>query len=67
MEIIEEISPDEDAEIKTCPPAIIYFADEGETVWDVAKRYFIAPDKIMTANNLDGENLKKGQKLCIFK
>ena len=67
MEIIEEISPDEDAEIKACPPAIIYFADEGETVWDVAKRYFIAPDKIMTANNLDGENLKKGQKLCIFK
>lgn len=67
LEIIEEITEDADAEKRIFPSAIIYFADEGETVWDIAKKYFVAPDSIISSNKLDGETLKKGQKICIFK
>ena len=67
MEIIEEITPDFDVTTDPCPPVVIYFADEGEKVWDIAKRYSVTPDSIMLTNKLDSESLKKGQKICIFK
>ena len=67
MEIIEDISPDEDASPRPLPSAVIYFADENETIWDIAKRFWVTPESIITANKLDDDILKKGQRICIFK
>ena len=46
----------------------IYFSDEGEKLWDVAKRYRTTTDEIARINSID-ENilLKKNQKLIIPK
>ncbi len=67
LEIIDDIEIDENGEKAVLPPAIIYFPEEGETVWDIAKRYMAPPEKIKSGNGLESENLKKGQKICIFR
>ncbi len=67
VEIIEDINDDENCEIRNMPPAIIYFPEEGETVWDIAKRYMATPEAIISSNNLESETLHKGQKICIFR
>ena len=67
IEIIEEISEDTDGVRPLISPATIYFADEGETVWDIAKKYLVTPESIISENNLEGDTLKKGQKICIFR
>lgn len=67
FEVIDAIEIDDEKETRELPLAIIYFPDEGETVWDVAKRYMTTPEALIEANVLDGEELHKGQKICIFR
>ncbi len=67
LEIIEDIKECEDAAADTLPPVIICFSKDGDTVWDIAKRYMATPEEIIKTNNLEDENLKEGQKICIFR
>lgn len=67
VEIIDDIEIDEECEKKKLPPAIIYFPEDGETVWDIAKRYMATPESIISSNSLESEELHKGQKICIFR
>ncbi len=67
VEIIDEITEDKDAQALSFAPFVIYYADEGETVWDIAKHYLVAPEAIISNNQIDGEILHKGQKIFIFK
>ena len=39
----------------------------GDTLWELAKRYSTTVDGIMKANELEKEELKEGEKLLIFK
>jgi len=59
----------EECEGSACDPssAIIYFAREGDTIWDVAKRYRVPVSRIAEANNLTENQLKKGSCIYIFK
>ncbi len=43
----------------------IYFADAGEAVFDIAKRYGASPEGIMTHNSLADEILKAKQRLIV--
>ncbi len=43
----------------------IYFADAGEAVFDIAKRYGASPEGIMTHNSLTDETLKVKQRLIV--
>ncbi len=49
------------------PPMIIYFSEDNELVWDIAKKYRTTPEKIMDTNHLDCDTLKQGQRICIFR
>ncbi|MGI5849568.1 MAG: DUF3794 and LysM peptidoglycan-binding domain-containing protein [Christensenellales bacterium] len=44
----------------------IYFADEGESVWDIAKRYSTTLDTVKKFNPDIGDNVKQGQKILIM-
>lgn len=44
----------------------IYFADGGESTWDIAKRYATTPDNIKKFNPELGDNTEPGQKVLIF-
>ncbi len=46
---------------------IVYFVSEGDTVWDIAKKYKTTPEKIIALNSLDSEApLSAGTKLLIM-
>lgn len=47
-------------------PVTVYFAEAGEAVWDIAKKYRISPGAIRKANALDGEQLKENCRLLIM-
>ncbi len=42
-----------------------YVVQNGDTLWAVSKRFSVSVDRIKKANRLNGNNLKKGQKLVI--
>lgn len=44
---------------------IIYFAESGERLWDIAKRYNSRKDEIMTLNNYTEDILKENKSLII--
>lgn len=43
----------------------IYYADGGEQVWDIAKRYNTSVSAIMEENNLDGDTIREREMILI--
>lgn len=69
-DVITDINVHEDAPIdKTTQPGImIYFAEESDTLWDIAKKYHTTISEIATVNKIDeNERLKNRQQLLIPK
>lgn len=46
---------------------VIYFVQEGETLWDIAKKFAISIDELLAINTDINEEVKKGDKLYIFR
>lgn len=47
-------------------PITIYFADKGELVWDIAKKYRVSPQSICQCNGLDGDTVTENRRLLIM-
>ncbi len=60
------LSPDESNGEKH-PRLILYFAEEGDTLWGIAKRYGTTMEKIKDANNLQTDRFVGGERLLIPK
>ena len=43
----------------------LYFADEGEQIWDIAKRYHTSVGAILEENDLDAEIMTQGGMILI--
>lgn len=54
-------------EQEKAPGIIGYVVKEGDRLWDLAKKYNTTMECIMEVNNLDQMELKRGQKMLIFK
>lgn len=61
---VSEISKDE---LKNMPGMTGYIVGDGETLWDVAKKYHTTTETLANINKLSDERLKLGQKLLIVK
>jgi hypothetical protein len=44
-----------------------YMVQEGDTLWNIAKRYYTSIDAIRSVNQLDRDELSPGQKLILVK
>lgn len=44
-----------------------YIVQENDSLWDIAKNYFLTPQQIMEMNNLPREEVKKGDRLILMK
>ena len=44
-----------------------YIVQGQETLWDIAKQYYLTPAQIMEMNGLESEKLKKGDCLILMK
>ncbi|MBQ6212527.1 MAG: LysM peptidoglycan-binding domain-containing protein, partial [Ruminococcus sp.] len=43
----------------------LYFGNENESIWDIAKRYSTSVEAVMEENELSGERLENGGMLLI--
>lgn len=65
--VISEMTPDEQrpkARDTSCA-LTLYYADEGESVWEIARRYDTSQDAICRENELGGETVEKRGMLLI--
>ncbi|MBQ4087856.1 MAG: DUF3794 domain-containing protein [Clostridia bacterium] len=58
---------DDESNGKTQPAIVIYFTEEGDTLWNIAKKYGTTVENIQSANDLESDALSIGQKLFIPK
>ncbi len=47
-------------------PVTVYFADKGELIWDIAKKYRVAPQSICKDNALEGDTVTENRRLLIM-
>ena len=65
IQVIEEINIDENRSNNTCS-LVIYFVKQGDTLWNIAKRFRSTVDSIVQMNNIQDENnINVGQQLFI--
>jgi len=65
VSILVDCNQREDEIKKTTPTMVVYFAKDGDTVWNVAKKYRTKSQLIKDANSLDAEKIEKGRRLLI--
>lgn len=64
--LLSRISVNEDSKKPTDDSAlVIYFADKGEKVWDIARKYNTSPSEIASVNELSDDTLASGRILLI--
>ena len=57
---------DEEHPVGTCAPAMtLYYADPGEKVWDIAKRYGSTPSAVAQENAIEGDAVEDRRMLMI--
>lgn len=63
---VTAVSADDDAPEKSADSTLIlYYADGGDQVWDIAKRFCSRPADIIAENDLEGEEIGAGMMLMI--
>lgn len=69
MEMITDLSftPLSEEEAEQMPGIVGYIVKEGDTLWDLAKRYMTTEEGIRKINQLGEEAVKPGEKLLILK
>ncbi len=65
--MISEINCDEASAPPQIPSITVYFVKENDTLWNIAKRFRIAPEDILAVNGSESDILKAGKKIYIFK
>ena len=68
-EMIQEVrtEPIDVKEALKRPSIVGYIVKEGDELWDLAKRYNTSQEAIKEINDINGEKLKAGDRLLIFK
>lgn len=66
IEKVEEQPLDRD-KIQNMPGITVYMTAAGDTMWDIAKRFYTTVDEICRINELEGEEVKPGQPLLLVK
>ena len=56
-----------DSIIQTTPPDKIYTVQQGDTLYNISKRFGITVDDLKALNNMADNNIKIGQKLVVVK
>lgn len=49
------------------PGMVVYVAEEGENIWNVGKQYLTSMESIRSLNQLERDELQRGQKILVVK
>ena len=53
--------------LEKLPGFVIYYVKQGDSLWQIGKRYYVSVEKIKEINNLTSEDIKAGDRLLIVK
>lgn len=67
QQLISSISVNENAKTPQLPSMTVYFVRPNDTLWDIAKRYRISTESILSVNGNEKDFLKPGGKIYIFR
>ena len=67
VSLVTDAKINEDAKKEVCHDCamIIYYANEGEMVWDIARKYNSSPDEISEINSIEGNSICETKPLLI--
>ena len=67
ISLISDYSIDENKPLKrnTKGAMIIYFPDEEDSVWDIARKYNASVEEIMRINELENDNIPNGKTILV--
>ena len=54
-------------QLSKAPGIVGYIVKDGDELWDLAKRFHTTTEGIKSINQMEGDNLKPGEKMLIFK
>ena len=58
---------DNTEELESRPGIVGYFVQQGDTLWNLAKKYNTTVENIKEVNYMEKEGINKGDKILIFK
>lgn len=69
MNLISQVTvaPLDTGKLMSLPGMVIYNVKDGDNLWNIGRKYYVAVDKIKSMNHLESDELEKGQKLLIVK
>ncbi|MDD2956997.1 MAG: DUF3794 domain-containing protein [Lachnospiraceae bacterium] len=53
--------------VQALPGIVGYIVQQGDCLWDIARKYYTTPKRIMNMNGLDSEKIHRGDHLIIMK
>lgn len=53
--------------LEKLPGFAIYYVKQGDSLWQIGKKYYVSVDRIKEMNNLTSDEIKPGEKLLIVK
>lgn len=62
-----KIAPINAEVLEKLPGFAIYYAKQGDSLWQIGKKYYVSVDRIREMNNLTADEIKPGDKLLIVK
>ena len=66
LEKIEEIPLDQE-KIRNMPGITVYIMKPGDTLWNIAKKFYTTVEEIIQVNDLDGDEVSSGTPLLLVK
>ena len=66
IESVEE-QPLDTEKIRSMPGITVYMVKQGDTLWDIAKKFYTTMEEIISMNSLENDQLTLGQPLLLVK
>ena len=66
IESVEE-QPLDRKKLESMPGITVYMVKQGDTLWDIAKKFYTTMEEIISMNSLENDQLTLGQPLLLVK
>ena len=61
---VRELDP---GRVSSLPGIVAYIVREGDSLWNIGKRYYVPVRALREMNDLNGEDVKPGERVLIVK
>ena len=62
-----EVQPLDMEKVRSMPGITVYMVKPGDTLWDIAKKFYTTVEEICVRNDLENGEIEQGQPLLLIK